>query len=151
MATILQGQTFGTTEQVTNTKLHNLVANASISNIRASELISDILTSLPSAAGKLPVQNYMQHNTPATNASTIDVSLYTSLSLYYSTYGSLATFVNARTGQKFTLLSGQASFPVIVDAGSFLLSANWVPAAAGDNLTLIWDGTNFVEIGRVTV
>lgn len=149
MALFLQGQTFGSTEQVTNTKLHNLVANASISNILASEFNGNILTSLPSGAGKVPPQNLVNLNTPATNASLIDVGIRTVLNLYYSTYGSLATFINARTGQIFTLIAQQASFPSIIDIGVFRLSASWVPDGQYDNLTLLWDGSNFIEVGRV--
>lgn len=167
MADFYQGQTFGAVEQVTNTKMHNLVVNASISNIKVSELSNgflsslvsaqgevpwdsvNLLTSLPSASGKVPPQNLYNVGIPATDASLVDVSAYTALKLYYSTYGSIATFINARTGQEFRLISQQASFPVILDAGNFLLSANWVPDSAGDNLSLIWDGTNFIEIGRV--
>lgn len=149
MATFLTGQVFGVTEQVTNTKLHGIVNNASISNILASELATAIITSLPSGAGKLPMQNFFNMNTPATNASLIDVSLYSSFKLFYSTYGSLATFINARVGQAFTLIAQQASFPTILDAGAFKLSAAWLPDSQYDNITLLWDGSAFVEIGRV--
>lgn len=151
MATFLQGHTFASTEQVTNTKLHNLVANASISNILASEIANSFMASLASGAGKIPTQNLFNMNTPATNASLIDVSLYTSLRLYYSTYGSLATFINARVGQEFTIIAQQASFPVIIDVGSFRLAGNWIPDTAGDNLKLHWDGTSFTEVGRINV
>lgn len=151
MATFYQGQTFATTEQVTNTKLHNLVANASISSINSADMASNFLSSLASSLGKMPPQNMFNLGTPATNASLIDVSSVTSLLVYYSTYGSLATFINARRGQEFRIISGAASFPVIVDTSTFLLAGNWVPAKLGDNIGLIWTGANFVEIGRVTV
>lgn len=151
MATLLQGHTFAATEQVTNTKLHNLVANASISNILAAELSNNLLTSLASALGKIPPQNFANLNTPATNASLIDVSTRTALLLYYSTYGSLATFINARVGQEFLLIAQQASFPTILDGGAFRLAGNWIPDTAGDNLRLIWDGTNFTETARGNV
>jgi len=52
-ASITKGITLGATEQVTNTKLHNLVDQATISNISATELASNILTSLPTTAGTL--------------------------------------------------------------------------------------------------
>jgi len=127
MATFLQGHTFSTVEHVTNTMLHNLIALASISNINASELSNNLLTSLASSFGKIPPQNFFNLNTPATNASLIDVSIRTSLLLYYSTYGSIATFINARIGQEFLLVSQQASFPTILDAGVFRLAGNWIP------------------------
>lgn len=148
MATFLQGQTFGATEQVTNTKLHNLVANASISSILAAELINSFLSSLASGHGKVPPQNFYNVVTPATNASLIDVSIATTLKVFYATYGSIATFINARVGHKFTIIAQQASFPAVLDTGSFKLSALWAPAKQYDNLTLEWDGSVFVEIGR---
>lgn len=169
MASFLTGNTFAATEQVTNTKLNNMVNLASISNIQFSELATNILTSLPSTAGTLPIflfpnsflsslasamgkippQNIWNPASPATNASLIDISLVTSLNLYYSTFGSLATFINARTGQKVTLIAQQASFPTVVDTGSFKLASNWFPAKQYDNLTLLWDGSVFIEVGRV--
>ena len=151
MASFLTGVDWGTTEQVTNTKLKNMVNNASISNILASEFNSNLLTSLTSNSGKIPPQNMWLLGTPATNASLIDISTFTSINLYYSTYGSIGTFINARNGQPFTLFTNQASFPVIKDGGSFLLSADWIPASVGDNLTLVWNGTSFIEVSRVTV
>lgn len=150
MATFLTGWTFSVSEQVTNTKLNNIVNLASISNIQASEMSVAFLTSLPSAAGKIPPQNIWQMGAPATNASLIDVSLSNSFKLFYSTFGSIATFVNARIGMSFILIAQQASFPVVVDTGAFKLSANWVPAKQYDNLTLIWDGSAFIETGRVS-
>lgn len=149
MANFLTGTTFGSTEQVTNTKLHNIVNNASISNILASELSNNILSSLASSSGKLLPQNMFALGTPATNASLIDISQFTAINLFHSTYATLATFINARRGQEFTLIAQQASFPAILDTGSFKLAGNWIPAKQYDNLSLIWDGSAFVEIGRV--
>ena len=169
MATITKGQTFGVAEQVTNTKLHNLVDLATITGIVNSELANNIMTSLASASGKIPFQNMWlitslassmgkvppqnlwELKTIATNASLVDISTGTSFQLWASTICSLATFVNPRVGQEFTLIAAQASFPGIVDAGNFLLSANWIAAKAGDSLRLVWDGTNFIEVGRVSV
>lgn len=150
MATFLTGHTFGTTEQVTNTKLNNIVNNASISSILATEVGTGILSSLASTAGVIPPRNRAFLGSVATNASLIDVSRFTSVNIYYSTYGTIATFINAYPGQDFTIFSQQASFPAIIDVGSFKLAGNWIPAKQYDNLTLIWDGSVFIEIGRVT-
>lgn len=149
MATFLTGQTYGATEQLTNTKLHNQVNNASISNIQASEFAINIMSSLVSGSGKVPPLNLWNLGSVATNASLIDISLFTSLKLFYSTYGSLATFINARIGQEFTLIAQQASFPTILDVGAFKLAGNWIPDSQYDSLRLIWDGSSFVEIGRI--
>ena len=151
MATILKGQTFGTAEQITNTKLHALVDSATITGILNSELSSNLLTSMASSAGKIPPQNLWEYKSIATNTSIPDISVGTVFKLNASTYACLASFTNMRTGQVFTLIAGQASFPGICDTGAFLLSANWIAAKAGDNITLVWDGTSFIEIARVSV
>lgn len=80
MATLTKGVTFGATETVTNTKLHNLVDNATVSGIVNADIdsganISDSklgpittsgkvggtaftgLASVPSSAGRLPLAN----------------------------------------------------------------------------------------------
>lgn len=76
MATLSRGQTFGVTESVTNTKLHNLVDNATItgivdadisagaaiqfSKLLASSIDGSLLVNLPnivSGAGKMPFAN----------------------------------------------------------------------------------------------
>jgi len=76
MATLSRGQTFGATESVTNTKLHNLVDNATItgivdadisagaaiqfSKLLASSISGALFTNLsliPSAAGLIPFAN----------------------------------------------------------------------------------------------
>lgn len=151
MATITKGQTYGVAEQITNTKLHNLVDLATITGILASEMANSFVTSLASASGKIPPQNLWELKTVATNSSVPSLATGTMFKLHWATYGSIASFSNAKLGQKFTLIAGQASFPVIVDTGNFLLSANWIPDTAGDNLTLVWDGTNFIEVGRTNI
>ena len=152
MATISKGYAFGATELVTNTKLSTLVDSATISGIVNSELSNNILTSMASASGKVPPQNLFNFNSAvATNASVPNVGSYTSLKLYYSTYGSIASFANMRVGQEFTLIAGQASFPSIIDTGNFLMNGNWVPAKANDSIRFLWDGTNFIEISRISV
>lgn len=150
MAIFYQGHTFAATEQVTNTKLHNMVVNASISGIKPSELSTGLLSSLASNAGKIPPQNFWNQASVATNASLIDVANFTSLRLFYSTFGSLATFLNPRIGQAFTLVAQQASFPIISDVGAFKLNGAWIPAKQYDNISLLWDGSAFVEVARVT-
>ena len=44
MATIEKGKTFTTNEEVTNTKLHQLVDDATISDIQESDLASGCVT-----------------------------------------------------------------------------------------------------------
>lgn len=53
MATVTKGQSFGATEQITNTKLHNLVDLATVTSIAVSDLSTGILGSLSSVPGQL--------------------------------------------------------------------------------------------------
>lgn len=53
MATVTKGQTFGSTEQITNTKLHNLVDLATVTSIAVADLSTGILGSLSSTPGQL--------------------------------------------------------------------------------------------------
>lgn len=150
MAQLTRGQTFGTTEQITNTKLHNLVDLGAVSSINsATDLAAGFLQSMPSAAGKVPPQNMWNDVTMTTNASQPSVSLATALLAYASTYCSLATFVGARVGQQFRMISQQASFPTLIDTGNFKLNGNFIPAKQYDNITLYTpDGITFVELAR---
>lgn len=68
MATVTRGYTFGSTEQVTNTKLHTLVDSATVSNIAAADFVSGVgtvtsSTSAPSATDGLWVDT---NTTPPT-------------------------------------------------------------------------------------
>lgn len=56
---ITKGQTFGVTEQITNTKLHTLVDSATIS-LELDEFATNVLTSLPSTAGMIPQHTIIQ-------------------------------------------------------------------------------------------
>lgn len=132
MALFKNGHTFDPREEVVNTKLHDLINLASISNISLIELGSEL-------------------GSFGTNASYIDLSGNNVIPLYYSTYGSLSTFISPRQGQKFCVISYQASFPVLIDTGSFKLSGNWIPANQYDNITLVWDGNNYIELSRKTI
>ena len=174
MATIGRGYTFGATELVTNTKLHSLVDSAMISEIVNADIDSNAaivdtklatittaskisgkavteLASIPSGAGAIPPVNIYSLINVATNSSVPSIIKGTVFKLNSSTYGSIASFSGMSAGQIFTLVAGQASYPCVLDGGNFLLSANWMAAKAGDNLTLVWDGTNFIEIARVAV
>lgn len=86
MATITRGQTFGETEQVTNTKLHVLVDSASIANIVNADLSAgaDIAESKISFDG----------STVVTLTDTQDVSgikTFTDTQNFYKMVGSLAS------------------------------------------------------------
>lgn len=148
MATLSRGQTFGTTEQVTNTKLHNLVDLGSISGITGTDLGSAFMSSLPSSAGKINVQNLWSQVNIATNTSFPNVGNGTHFNLFHQTFVSLASFVNMRVGQQFTLIAQQASYPTILDSTNFKLSADWIPQKQYDNITLWFNGSVVVELNR---
>lgn len=52
-----RGITYGASEQITNTKLHNLVDLLTISNIDVTEIAPDFLSSLATSAGGLKPWN----------------------------------------------------------------------------------------------
>lgn len=56
---ITKGLSFGVAEQVTNTKLHNLVDDATIS-LEHNEFATNVFTSLASAVGVLPFHSLFQ-------------------------------------------------------------------------------------------
>lgn len=56
---IIRGIVFGVGEQITNTKLHNIIDLATIS-VNHTELATSILASLPSTAGVLPLHTYLR-------------------------------------------------------------------------------------------
>jgi len=37
----------------------------------------------------------------------------------------------------------------LLDASPFLLNGNVTPSSVGSNITLVWDGTNYIELGRI--
>lgn len=158
MATLSKGQTFGSTEQVTNTKLHALVDSGSVTAIVNADcdagmaLADSKLAQLSTAEKVLPKAMYALKNL-VTGATVADISTGTIFNLYTASGAtgiSLCSITGATAGQEFTLVAQQASYPVLVDVGIFNLSADWIPQSQYDNLRLVWDGTNYIEISRVT-
>jgi len=88
-----------------------------------------------------------------TNASIVSTAGNRFVQLYACSAGSISTITGMLTKAPFTLImmSSGASLAYLDANTSALLSADWVPDNAGDSLTLIWDGTNYIEIGRVTI
>jgi hypothetical protein len=93
----------------------------------------------------------------ATNATNVNTQGYRFIQLQMNTTSSIASLAGAITGMPFTLIqminSSNASFVGLATANTnFLLSGDWNPASLGHlkkNITLVWDGTNYVEISRV--
>ena len=123
MSTIEKGYTFGTTELVTNTKLHTLIDSATL-----SETSTDI----------------------ATNASIVSTAGAKIVNLYSCSAGSISTITGMLTNIPFMLINRSSGASLaLLDASPFLLNGNVTPNSVGSNITLVWDGTNYIELGRI--
>ena len=123
MSTISAGYAFGTTELVTNVKLHTLVNSATL-----SETSADI----------------------ATNASIVSTAGAKIVNLYSCSAGSISTITGMLTNIPFMLINRSSGASLaLLDASPFLLNGNVIPNSVGSNITLVWDGTSYIEIGRV--
>jgi hypothetical protein len=85
-----------------------------------------------------------------TNASIVNTAGKRFVQLYACSAGSISTITGMLTNVPFTLMmmSSGASL-ALVDASPVLIAGNWVGATTKGNITLVWDGTNYVELGRV--
>ena len=123
MSTIEKGYTFGTTELVTNVKLHTLIDSATL-----SETSADI----------------------ATNASIVRTAGAKIVNLYSCSAGSISTITGMLTNIPFMLINRSSGASLaLLDASPFLLNGNVTPSSVGSNITLVWDGTNYIELGRI--
>ena len=61
--------------------------------------------------------------------------------------GSIASITGMITGMPFTLLFQSTGSCGILDTGVFKLNGNLLPGV-NTTLTLVWDGTNYCELGR---
>jgi len=123
MSTISAGYAFGTTELVTNVKLHTLINSATL-----SETSTDI----------------------ATNASIVSTAGAKIVNLYSCSAGSISTITGMLTNIPFMLINRSSGASLaLLDASPFLLNGNVTPNSVGSNITLVWDGTNYIELGRI--
>ena len=123
MSTITKGYIFGTTELVTNVKLHTLIDSATL-----SETAADI----------------------ATNASIVSTAGAKIVNLYSCSAGSISTITGMLTNIPFMLINRSSGASLaLLDASPFLLNGNVTPNSVGSNITLVWDGTNYIELGRI--
>ncbi len=131
MSTISKGYIWGSTELVTNVKLHTLVDSATISGILNTEITT--------AAATI-----------ATNASIVSTAGANIVNLYSCSAGSISTITGMLTNVPFMLINRSSGASLaLLDASPFLLNGNVTPSSVGSNITLVWDGTNYIEIGRV--
>ena len=130
-ATISKGYIWGSTELVTNVKLHTLVDSATISGILNTEITT--------AAATI-----------ATNASIVSTAGANIVNLYSCSAGSISTITGMLSNVPFMLVNRSSGASLaLLDASPFLLNGNVTPSSVGSNITLVWDGTNYIEIGRV--
>lgn len=134
MATLTRGQTFGSTETVTNTKLHNLVDLGSISNIvnadvdpsaaivdtklaqitttnKVSGTAISNLASIPSGAGLLPFANI-----PVISSTYVSMVSIPNASLLPLTLASWVDGSAMRNIQSMPSLAGQLSWYSVVSS-----------------------------------
>ena len=131
MSTISAGYTFGSTELVTNTKLHTLIDSATITGITSSEL-------------SITAANI------ATNASIVSTAGAKVVNLYSCSAGSISTITGMLENIPFMLINRSSGASLaLLDASPFLLNGNVIPNSVGSNITLVWDGTNYIELGRI--
>ena len=131
MSTISKGYIWGSTELVTNVKLHTLVDSATISGILNTEITT--------AAATI-----------ATNASIVSTAGANIVNLYSCSAGSISTITGMLSNVPFMLVNRSSGASLaLLDASPFLLNGNVTPNSVGSNITLVWDGTNYIELGRI--
>jgi len=90
----------------------------------------------------------------ATNATIINTTGARFCKLYdTSVAGSITTIVGALKGVPFTLIGAGSNASLanhlLYDVSPYILSANFqYNLGIGNNITLVWDGTNYIEVGR---
>ncbi len=90
----------------------------------------------------------------ATNATVINTTGARFVKLYdTSLAGSITTIVGAELGKPFTLIGAGSNASLanhlLYDVSPYVLSASFqYNLGMGNNITLVWDGTNYIEIGR---
>jgi hypothetical protein len=86
----------------------------------------------------------------ATNATLVNTSGSRIVNLYCCSAGSIATITGMLTNVPFTLVQrGSGASFGLCDVSPFLLNSADFLTKTGSNLTLIWNGTNYIEIGRI--
>lgn len=81
------------------------------------------------------------------NSTVPDAGFRPVVALQLTSDGSITSIAGAILGKPITFLMQSIGSFQFADEGNFLLSAAFAPTE-GDTLTLVWDGTNFVEIAR---
>lgn len=86
-----------------------------------------------------------------TNPSIINTGGYRFTFLYACSAGSISTITGMVSGMPFTLLNGSSGASLaLLDASPFFLAGNFIPNDIGENITLVWNGSSYFELGRST-
>ena len=95
---------------------------------------------------------------PAAAASTAGIINLGGKSVYLlqvtSIAGSISTIAGAIPYRPFTILAVSAASSGnygITDADPFKITSAWFPNNVGDSITIVWDGTSFIELARNAV
>jgi len=120
MADIAKGITLGVTEQITNTKLHDLVDSATISNIVNADIANDTIEN-----------SKIKTIATANKVSAISLSNLTSLA---TTAGVIPKDSLSITGDMLTVLTSLATL------AGYIPSPNIIPSLAS-GATIKYDGT----------
>lgn len=165
MATITRGYSFGSTEQVTNTKLHTLVDSASVAGILNADIdsgatISDTKLDLATIAQS------MQFNGATTVAATMtmsaaifkpakgadvasaagNIALGDDGNVFDITGTAAITSITAKTAGTIVVLQFDST-ATLTDGSNLKLAGNF-QGAAESTITLYSDGTNWFEVSR---
>lgn len=85
-----------------------------------------------------------------TNPSIVSTSGKRFVYLYACSAGSISTITGMLTNVPFTLIMNSSGASLsLLDASPKLLASAWTPSTVGGNITLVWDGTNYIEVARV--
>lgn len=90
-----------------------------------------------------------------TNASIVNTAGNRIVRLYACSAGSISTITGALTDCPFTMImiSSGASLALLDDDATTTAKAivnDWIPSTIYSSLTLVWDGTRYIELGRTT-
>jgi hypothetical protein len=108
--------------------------------------IDAAITSLASVAGRVGAVVIN------TNPSIVDTAGNRIVNLYASSAGSISTITGALLNVPFTLIMKSNGMSLaLLDAGAMKINGNWIPDTADDNLSLVWDGTSYIELSRTPV
>lgn len=165
MATVTRGYSFGSTEQVTNVKLHTLVDSATVTSIvnadvDAGAAISDTKLDLATIAQAIQFNGGLTIAALATMSANIlkcakgaDVaSVAGAITLgddgnYFDITGTNAiTSITAKTAGTFVILQFDSTAS-LVDGSNLKLAGNF-QGAAESQIMLVSDGTNWFEVCR---